>query len=218
MDLRPTFMVHPDRCRMITTDELTEAIPEFEWDRGHSGMELPQVLASKLDTLWEEYIGSLDGDVWDTERASRNLIPEAGIDDAIRIASEAHYDAKDLDGRPVILHPLSVGMSGSNEEEMICGFLHDVLEDSDFNAGELRDRGFTEHIVDTLLLLCHDKSVPYLDYVRNIVESGNRTALAVKLNDLHHNLARGRAGGHLKQVKKHTEALELIRQLTGQDC
>ena len=40
----------------------------------------------------------------------------------------------------------------------------------------------------------------------------------VRTNDLHHNLARGRAGGHLKQVKKHTEALELIRQLTGLDC
>ena len=109
-------------------------------------------------------------------------------------------------------------MSGSNEEEMICGFLHDVLEDSDYSAGDLREYGFSEHIVDTLMLLCHDKSVPYLDYVRNIVESGNRTALAVKLNDLHHNLARGKAGGHLKQVKKHTEALELILQLTGLDC
>lgn len=31
-------------------------------------------------------------------------------------------------------------------------------------------------------------------------------------------LARGKAGGHLKQVKKHTEALDLIRQLTGIDC
>ena len=58
--------------------------------------------------------------------------------------------SKDLDGRPTILHPLSVGMS--------------------------------------------------------------------RTNDLHHNLARDRAGGHLKQVKKHTEALELIRQLTGLDC
>ena len=69
MDLRPTYMVHPDRCRMITTDELSAAIPEFEWDSGHSGMELPQELASKLDTLWHEYIGGLDGDVWDTESA-----------------------------------------------------------------------------------------------------------------------------------------------------
>lgn len=218
MDFRPTFYIHPDKCRMMTTEELSELIPEFEWDRGHSGMELPQELASKLDTIWEEYIGSLDDKMWDTESASRNLIPEAGIDDALKIASEAHYDAKDLDGRPVILHPLSVGLSGSNEEEMVCGFLHDVLEDSDYSAGDLREHGFSEHIVDTLMLLCHDKSFPYLDYVRNIVESGNRTALAVKLNDLHHNLARGKAGGHLKQVKKHTEALELIRQLTGLDC
>ena len=218
MDLRPTFMVHPDRCRMITTDELSTAIPEFEWDSGHSGMELSREQASKLNALWKEYIGGLDEEVWNTECASRNLIPEAGIDDALKIATDAHYDTKDLDGRPVILHPLSVGLSGSNEEEMVCGFLHDVLEDSDYSAGDLREHGFSEHIVDTLMLLCHDKSVPDLDYVRNIVESGNRTALAVKLNDLHHNLARGKAGGHLKQVKKHTEALELIRQLTGLDC
>ena len=65
--------------------------------------------------------------------------------------------SKDLDGRPVILHSLSVGMARTNDEEMICGFLHDVLEDSEFSAGELREDGFSEHIVDTLILLCHDK-------------------------------------------------------------
>ena len=37
MDFRPTFYIHPDKCRMITTEELSELIPEFEWDRGHSG-------------------------------------------------------------------------------------------------------------------------------------------------------------------------------------
>ena len=30
----------------------------------------------------------------------------------------------------------------------------------------------------------------YEDYVRNIVKSGNQTAIQVKLNDLHHNLHR----------------------------
>ena len=39
-----------------------------------------------------------------------------------------------------------------------------------------------------------------------------------RTNDLHHHLSRDRAGGHLKQVKKHTEALELIRKLTELDC
>ena len=48
-------------------------------------------------------------------------------------------------------------MARTNDEEMICGFLHDVLEDSEFSAGELREDGFSEHIVDTLILLCHDK-------------------------------------------------------------
>lgn len=30
------------------------------------------------------------------------------------------------------------------------------------------------------------------------------------MNNLHHNLARGKAGGHWKQVQKHTEALKYI--------
>ena len=62
--------------------------------------------------------------------------------------------SKDLDGRPAILHPLSVGMARTNDEEMIC-------TTTSPGAGPV---------------------------------------------------------GKRKQVKKHTEALELIRQLTGLDC
>jgi hypothetical protein len=32
----------------------------------------------------------------------------------------------------------------------------------------------------------------------------------VKINDLRHNLLRGTIGGHTKQVKKHTEALDYL--------
>jgi hypothetical protein len=49
-----------------------------------------------------------------------------------------------------------------------------------------------------------------MDYIRNIEASGNITVLKVKMNDLRHNLRRGIAGGHTKQVKKHTEALEYL--------
>ena len=64
--------------------------------------------------------------------------------------------------------------------------------------------------MDTLRLLTHDKSIPYMDYVKKILDSGNETALAVKMNGLRHNLARGKAGGHMKQVEKHTKALDYI--------
>ena len=135
----------------------------------------------------------------------------SGIDEAIALAAKAHAGVKDLDGKPYILHPLAVGLAGKTENEVICGILHDVVEDTDYTFDDLLAMGFSVEVVDTLRLLTHDKSEPYMDYVKRILESGNKTALAVKINDLNHNLARGKAGGHTKQVEKHTRALEYIQ-------
>lgn len=134
----------------------------------------------------------------------------SGIDEAVAFAAKAHAGVKDLDGKPYILHPLAVGLAGKTENEMICGFLHDVAEDTDYTFDDLLNAGFSTDVVDSLRLLTHDKTISYMDYIRRIVESGDKTALNVKLNDLHHNLARGQAGGHWKQVRKHAEALEYI--------
>lgn len=71
-------------------------------------------------------------------------------------------------------------------------------------------------IVDTLCLLTHYESEPYLDYVRRIAESGNRIAIAVKLNDLHHNLERGCKMGYERLVAKHEAALSIFINLKKQ--
>ena len=132
------------------------------------------------------------------------------IEEALRIALEAHEGQKDLDGKPVILHPLTVGLAGNNRKEMIAGFLHDVVEDTDMTFDDLLQRGVDKDIVDSLRLLTHDEGIDYFDYVQHIINSCNPTALAVKKNDLTHNLKRGRAGGHWKQVQKHEKALNMI--------
>lgn len=49
------------------------------------------------------------------------------IEDALRIALKAHEGQKDLDGNPVILHPMAVAVAGRNREEQIAGLLHDVV-------------------------------------------------------------------------------------------
>jgi len=135
------------------------------------------------------------------------------IEDALRIAIDAHEGDIDMDGLPVILHPLTVGLAGRNRHEMIAGFLHDVVEDSDMTFDDLQERGVDPEIVDALRLLTHDKgAMNYTDYVERIATSGNATAIHVKFNDLTHNLNRGRAGGHWEQVAKHEPALERIRQ------
>ena len=37
MDMEVTHMIHPDRCPLLTSEILTEEIPDFVWTGGHSG-------------------------------------------------------------------------------------------------------------------------------------------------------------------------------------
>lgn len=140
-------------------------------------------------------------------------MPRISIEDALRIAVDAHEGDIDLDGMPTILHPLTVGLAGRNRQEMIAGFLHDVVEDTEITFDDLQERGVDPEIVDALRLLTHDKKrMSYTEYVERIATSGDKIAMHVKLNDLTHNLNRGRAGGHWEQVAKHEPAFERIRQ------
>lgn len=135
------------------------------------------------------------------------------IEDALRLAIEAHEGQKDLDGKPVILHPMAVGLAGRNREEVIAGLLHDVVEDTSFTFEDLLKRGVDEPIVEALRILTHTKDMPYEDYVQRIAQSGNEIAIHVKYNDLCHNLKRGRAGGYWNIVAKHEKALAVIEPL-----
>lgn len=112
------------------------------------------------------------------------------IEDVIRIAVSAHEGQKDMVGNPAILHVLAVGLMGKTDLEKKAGVLHDVVEDSDVTLADLRARGVEEGVLEAVDLLTHRCGMSYEDYVKNIVNSGNETAIRVKLNDLHHNLWR----------------------------
>ena len=112
------------------------------------------------------------------------------IEDIIRIAVNAHDGMKDMVGNPAVSHVLAVGLMGKTVAEQKAGFLHDVVEDSAITIDDLRSEGVEEDVLDAVDLLTHRPGMTYEDYVRNIVLSGNQTAIQVKLNDLHHNLYR----------------------------
>ncbi len=136
---------------------------------------------------------------------------ESGIDEAVSLISEVFRGKRDLDGNPDILHSLAVGVAGHTKNEKIAGFLHDVVEDTDITFDDLDELGYSTEVIDALKLLTHDKKlVTYETYVRNIISSGNTTAINVKVNDLRNNIARGEAGHHMRLEKKHKAALELI--------
>lgn len=112
------------------------------------------------------------------------------IEEITQLAIRAHSEQKDMIGNPAILHVLSVGLMGETEQEKKAGFLHDVVEDTDLTLEDLRSQGVEEDVLTAVDLLTHREGISYEDYVRNIVASGNETAIHVKLNDLRQNIGR----------------------------
>ena len=149
-----------------------------------------------------------NGNHWSYEEFKEYF--ESGIDDAVDLATRVFFGKRDLDGNPEILHALSVGMAGRSKTEKIVGFLHDVVEDSSVTLEDLSQWGYSEDVVNAVSLLTHRKGIPYMEYIENIIQSGNSAAIAVKMNDLRHNIVRGEAGHHTNSVAKHIEALSII--------
>lgn len=55
-----SHLIHPDKASLVlTTDELTAAVPDFDWQEGHSGEMLTDEQADLLGRLWEGYLKRL---------------------------------------------------------------------------------------------------------------------------------------------------------------
>lgn len=52
----PDCMIHPDKSKMVTTQELDNALPGVNWNEGHSGVLLSEEQSSKFDELWQNYM------------------------------------------------------------------------------------------------------------------------------------------------------------------
>ena len=133
------------------------------------------------------------------------------IEETLQIALDAHNGQKDLDGKPAVLHPVAVGLMGSNDAEIKAGFLHDVVEDSDLTIDDLRSKGVDEEVLAALELLTHDKGTDYFEYVYKIANSGNYTAIHTKINDLKHNFDRGRKSYKRAKELNDTEMAERLK-------
>ena len=59
MDMQPNFIVNPEIMPIVTTAQLQEAIPDFEWTKGHSGVLLSEQQARMLEELFADYLHSM---------------------------------------------------------------------------------------------------------------------------------------------------------------
>lgn len=137
---------------------------------------------------------------------------------AAAIARRAHEGQLDKAGEPYINHPLHVAEAMDTEEETCVALLHDVLEDSDFTADDLRAAGMSDAVVESVELLTHDGSVDYFDYVRALRD--NPLAAKVKHADLEHNLDTSRIKRRLgiTDMKRRSTYLEALAILEGKDA
>lgn len=210
-DLDFDHIFDSERVPLLSADTLSEAIPGFDWTKGHSGRMLDACQADRLEGLWLDHLLEIGEETYNTPSGLAARCERATTERCIEIAVAALDGQTDLDGLPAVYHSLRVGLAGASEQERQTGFLHDVLEDGlDYTLQELMWQGVDVRVLQALRLLTHRKETDYYDYVASIVSSGNALARAVKLNDLRDNLRRGRAGGHLKQVAKHERALRMF--------
>ena len=111
------------------------------------------------------------------------------------------------------MHPIAVGIMGSNDVEIKAGFLHDVVEDTDLTIDDLRRKGVDEEVLAALELLTHDKGTDYFEYVHRIAHSGNYTAIQTKINDLKHNYDRGRKSYKMAKELNDAEKAERLAKI-----
>ena len=115
----------------------------------------------------------------------------------VSFIKDAHSGVNDAGGVPYWKHPYAVAMllheifERVTEDEMIAALLHDVIEDTDYTAENLLDMGYSEEIVATVVTLSTDvpenKSMPYVEKIAELIETGNIGAMMIKYADNVHN-------------------------------
>lgn len=106
---------------------------------------------------------------------------------AIEIAITAHQNQTDKSGAPYILHVTRVMNNGKTEVEKICGVLHDIVEDTPWTFEMLQQEGFSEEIINVLKCVTKESDQEDYDHFIDRILT-NKTAIAVKLNDLRDNM------------------------------
>jgi (p)ppGpp synthase/HD superfamily hydrolase len=116
----------------------------------------------------------------------------ATLEDAVSIAAQAHRGQKDKAGDPYLLHPLRMMLRMKSEAEMIAAVLHDVVEDSDWTLEQLRDKGFSEEVLQAVDCLTHRDGESYEGFIGRARQ--NPIARRVKIADLEDNMNLRRIG------------------------
>lgn len=126
---------------------------------------------------------------------------------AISIASQAFEDKTDKGGKPYILHCLWVmnNVRHLGENAMICGVLHDLIEDTTWTINDLIDLRFPDEVIESINLLTHTDGMTYEQYIKRIANGRYKLPIYIKLKDMEHNMKPNRLKGLSKKDHERIE-------------
>lgn len=109
------------------------------------------------------------------------------VEEVDALVGGAHAGQLDKIGVPYVEHVRAVaaGLAPFGPELEMAGLLHDVIEDTDWTAEQLRAIGIPSRVVGVVEDVTNQPGVPYEEKIRRIVSS--RDATLVKIADNAHN-------------------------------
>ena len=116
--------------------------------------------------------------------------------EAVKFIQKAHGGQTDKAGVPYWRHPYRVAMyyqdlfPDATENELVAALLHDVVEDTAYTFDDLAAMGVPNMVLSVLELVTKEekpRTKTYLEWIEWIAESGNQTAIRVKLADIEDN-------------------------------
>jgi len=143
------------------------------------------------------------------------------LDQTRAFIRKAHAGQVDKAGKSYHLHPEAVEArlgADASEEDRHIALLHDVIEDTANTAADLLAMGYSAHIVASVALLSRPEgegSQSYMDWIRSIAASGNRSAIRVKIADNEENLSPERVAQLPPEqrdiVRRYERSLKVLR-------
>ncbi|MEW2576729.1 HD domain-containing protein [Streptomyces syringium] len=103
------------------------------------------------------------------------------------LADRAHAGQVDKIGVPYIEHVRAVaaGLAPFGDELVMAGLLHDIIEDTDWTAGQLRAAGVPVRVVEIVEAVTNQPGTSYAGRIQRI--TGDAQATLVKIADNAHN-------------------------------
>lgn len=140
------------------------------------------------------------------------------------LAKDYHQHQTDRSGQNYLTHHLTaVALLASGDKHCIetpgqyrtvcVAFLHDIIEDTPMTLELLNKLISDTRIVQSVALLTRDASQSYMDYIDQVANSGDNSAILVKIADLLDHLTNDSAKDLPESLKnRYTKALNRLTQ------